>query len=111
MANAALIIYPRRGAHGRPALPTTAPRRQMDDLDGGSEVKLAAEVRGGGRRVRQMTGGWWRWREAPGGGAGVREGASAESNLEHGERGREKGKIEQTNERKKKRRNSSAQRF
>lgn len=46
--------------------------------------------------MRQMTGGWWRWREAPGGD----EGASAESNLEHGERGREKRKKEQANERK-----------
>lgn len=74
-----------------------APRRQMDGLDGGSEVKLAAEVGEEGD-------GWGRWRV--GGGDGEkhwekwRGGASAESNLEHGERGCEKRKKEETNKRK-----------
>lgn len=97
MADAALIICTRRGARGR--------RAPADDRSSAADGRPRRRIRGeagsegggGGRRVRQMTGGWLEMARGTREGEG---GASAESNPEHGEKKKTKGR---TNSRKKER--------
>lgn len=109
MANAALIIYTRRGALGR--------RAPADDRSAAADGRPRRRIRGeagsggggGGRRVRQMTSGWLEMARGTGRGRAEHLLRATQSTARKKKKSERKNEL--TKERKKERKGKEKQRF